>query len=115
VSTRRAPSIADRLADDLAARGHAVEREPPPIAAGEQLLFPDLAVEHGGGRWFVEILGFATQEYVTAKLERYRRAGIDAAVLCIDRANGPGIEADAQVCSFARTVDVDDLLARLRR
>jgi predicted nuclease of restriction endonuclease-like RecB superfamily len=113
VSPRRAPSIAERLAADLAALGHIVEREPPPIASGQHLLFPDLEIEHSGARRLVEVLGFSTKEYVMTKLERYRRAGISDAVLCVDLATAPVFEADAQICSFTRTVDADDLLARL--
>ncbi|HEU4728153.1 MAG TPA: DUF790 family protein [Kofleriaceae bacterium] len=113
-SPRRAPSTAERLARDLAALGHTVEREPPPIASGEHLLFPDLVLDHEGRRWYVEVLGFSTREYVAAKLERYRRAEIDSVVLCVDLAAAPGCDLEAQVHSFTRQVDVDDLLAMLR-
>lgn len=113
-SPRRAPSIAERLAGDLAALGHAVEREPPPIASGEHLLFPDLAVERGDGRWLIEVLGFSTSEYLLSKLARYRAAGITRVVLCVDLANAPSCAPSPQICSFFRRVDVDDLLALLR-
>jgi len=109
----RAPSIAERLARELEALGHNVEREPPPIASAEHLLFPDLVVERGGARRFVEVLGFSTREYLATKLERYRRAGIDGAVLCVDLATAQGCEAQTQICRFTRSVAVDDLLAAL--
>ena len=111
---RRAPSPAERLARDLEALGHTVEREPPPIASGDHLLFPDLALRRGDARWFVEVLGFATREYLAAKLERYRAAGIENVVVCADRATAPGCDLDGRVCGFARRIDVDDLLAMLR-
>jgi predicted nuclease of restriction endonuclease-like RecB superfamily len=111
---RRATSIAERLARDLEALGHSVVREPPPIGSGEHLLFPDLAIDRHGARWFVEVLGFSTREHVAAKLDRYRRAGIATVVLCADLATAPGCDLDAAVCSFTRQVDVDDLLAMLR-
>jgi predicted nuclease of restriction endonuclease-like RecB superfamily len=113
VSPRRAPSIAERLARDLGELGHAVEREPPPIASGEHLLFPDLVVPRDGTRWFIEVVGFSTKEYLTTKLERYRRAGIAHIMLCVDLANAPGCDLEAQVCGFTRRVDVDDLFAML--
>jgi predicted nuclease of restriction endonuclease-like RecB superfamily len=112
-SPRRAPSIAERLARDLEALAHVVEREPPPIASDQHLLFPDLMVERRGARRFVEVLGFSTREYVATKLERYRRAGIGDAVLCVDLANAPGCEDQAQICSFTKLVAVDDLLAAI--
>lgn len=111
-SPRRAPSIAERLADELAALGHVVEREPPPIAVGTHLLFPDLAIERAGGRRFIEVLGFSTQDYVATKLARYRQAGIADVVLCVDRAMGPALDGEGQVCSFVRRVEVNDLLIR---
>jgi predicted nuclease of restriction endonuclease-like RecB superfamily len=49
-SPRRPPSVAERLAGDLAGLDHVIEREPPPIASGEHLLFPDLVLERGGTR-----------------------------------------------------------------
>jgi predicted nuclease of restriction endonuclease-like RecB superfamily len=113
VSPRRVPSTAERLARDLVALGHVVEREPPPIASGEHLLFPDLVLERDGVRRYIEVLGFSTKDYVTAKLERYRRAGIAGVVLCVDLATAPGCDLEAQVCGFTRHVDVDDLLATL--
>ncbi len=120
VPRRRAPSVADRLAGDLVLLGHGVEREPPPIASGEHLLFPDLALDRDGRRWFVEVVGFSTKEYLTAKLDRYRHAGISHVVLCVDRASAPDCDLytpdaqSAQICSFTKSVDVDDLLAMLK-
>jgi len=108
---RRAPSIAERLAHDLVELGHAVEPEPPPIASGEHLLFPDLVLDRAGTRWFIEVVGFSTREYLTAKLDRYHHAGIATVVLCVDLASAPGCDLSAQVCSFTKYVDVDDLLA----
>lgn len=117
--SRRVPSAAERLASDLELLGHAVEREPPPIASGAHLLFPDLALDHSGGRggarWFIEVLGFATHEYLAAKLDRYRGAGVPRVVLCTDLATAPGCDFAAQVCGFTRHVDVDDLLATIER
>jgi predicted nuclease of restriction endonuclease-like RecB superfamily len=113
VSPRRPPSIAERLARDLAELGHTVEREPPPIASGDHLLFPDLAVERDGRRWYVEVLGFSTKDALTTKLQRYRGAGITGVVLCVDLALAPECGLDAQVCSFAKQVDASDLLAML--
>lgn len=111
---RRAPSPAERLAGELEALGYQVEREPPPIPCGEHLLFPDLGIDHAGARWFIEVLGFSTQDYVASKLARYRDAGVTTVVLCADRATAPGCELSPQVCGFTRSIDVDDLLATLK-
>jgi predicted nuclease of restriction endonuclease-like RecB superfamily len=115
-SARRAPSIAERLARDLAALGHLVEHEPTPIASGQHLLFPDLAIEHAGARRLIEVLGFSTSEYLTTKLARYRDAGIADVVLCVDLANlanAAGCDLEAQVYGFTKSIEVDHLLAML--
>ena len=93
--------------------GHVVEREPPPIANGEHLLFPDLALECGGVRWFIEVLGFSTRESLAAKLDRYGAAGIATVVLCADLATAPGCDLAPQVCGFSRQIAVDDLMATI--
>jgi predicted nuclease of restriction endonuclease-like RecB superfamily len=111
VSPRRAPSVAERLARDLTALGHTVVREPPPIASGAHLLFPDLVLDRGGTRWFLEVVGFSTKDYLTAKLERYHHAGIGHVVLCVDLASAPGCDLEGQVHGFTRHVEVDDVLA----
>ena len=111
VSARRPPSIAERLARELAERGIVVEHEPPPIASGAHLLFPNLAVEREGARWFIEVLGFSTKESLATKLERYRQAGIARIALCVDLATAPGQELPPQVCGFTKHVNADELLA----
>ena len=112
-AARRRRGTAQELGDELEALGHAVTREPPPIASGEHLLFPDLAVELDGALWWVEVLGFSTRESLAAKLERYRAAGIATVVLCADLTTAPGCELALQVCGFTRQVVVDDLLATI--
>ena len=61
-------------------------------------------------------MGFSTKDYLTAKLDRYRQAGIATVMLCVDRASAPDCDLHAQgaqICSFTRSVDADDLLAML--
>lgn len=108
-SRQRAPSIADYLARDLADAGHHVEREPPPIASGEQLLFPDLIVERGAVRWWVEVVGFSTAEYLAHKLASYRESGIRKVLLCVDstRSEGHAIGVGS-IIQFRRRIDVRD-------
>ncbi|MBX3161555.1 MAG: DUF790 family protein [Deltaproteobacteria bacterium] len=97
---------AARLGGELEARGCTVEAEPPPLASGEQLLFPELAVEHRGTRAYVELVGFSTDEYLAHRLAQYRSAGIDAVVLCVDatRAEDDGARnEDPRVLRYTRT------------
>jgi predicted nuclease of restriction endonuclease-like RecB superfamily len=111
-SPRRAPSVADRLVRELTDRGCRVEREPPPIAHEAHLVFPNLAIERAGVRWFVEVLGFSTRESLATKLARYRSAGAPA-ILCVDQGKAPDGELGAGIYRFARRVDAEGLLAVL--
>jgi predicted nuclease of restriction endonuclease-like RecB superfamily len=110
---RRPPGIAERLARDLDELGYVVEREPPPLASGPHLVFPDLALTLDGTRRFVEVLGFSTPQTLNAKLAHYAQAGARV-VLCVDLATAPGCDLRARICGFTRHVEVDDLLATLR-
>jgi hypothetical protein len=95
-------------------------REPAPIPAGDRLLFPDFELRHRSGapRYYLEIVGFWTPEYLAEKLEGLRRASIANLILCVDEARGVGSGAlppGAQVVPFRRSVDVDRVLSILAR
>lgn len=79
-----------RLARELAraARDAIVTPGPPPLAAGESLVCPDLVVERGGHRTYVELVGFWTTEFLERKHALYREAGVDRIVLVVDEARG---------------------------
>jgi len=85
VVLRRKPSATVRLARELAkaAPDWRIERDPPPIASGVELVFPDLAIDHAGARTWIELIGFATADYVAAQRARYAAASITNAVLCV--------------------------------
>ena len=98
---RGKPSSAARLARQLAKLGIEVERDPPAVIEGRDVLHPDLAIVHGGRRRLVELVGFATAEYLTAKLARYTAAGADI-VLCIDDKRAPAGALDPRVFRYQR-------------
>ncbi len=65
-----------------------VSAEPPPVQAGDSMIFPDFELVHRGDptrRWLVEIVGFWTPASVRDKLERLRNAGIERVLLCVDQ------------------------------
>lgn len=99
VVLRGKPSATLRLARDLArtAPDLQIERDPPPIVCGAELVFPDLAIDRAGIRTYLELIGFATAEYLAAQRARYAIAGITNVVLCVhDRhAEAPHFELHA--------------------
>jgi uncharacterized protein len=113
--------VEERFARDFArvARDWAIVREPEPICADGHLFFPDFAIHprlDANRRWFVEIVGFWTPEYLATKLARLRRARIRNLVLCIDGARNVGdadISSNASIIRYRGHVDATQVLARV--
>jgi len=92
-------------------------REPEPFEAGGALVYPDflLVNRHDPARrWYLEIVGFWTRDYLVKKLERYRAARLRNLLLAIDSERGCSEEelpADARLVPFRRRVRAEDVLA----
>ncbi len=88
-----------------------IVREPAPLRAGDQLVFPDFELRHRhhrDRRWYVEIVGYWSRDYLDRKLMQLRRAGIERLVVCIDEARSVATETaleHAHVVRFRRRVD----------
>ncbi len=96
-------------------------REPEPISAGGTLIFPDFLLRHRihtQRRVLVEIAGFWTPGYLTAKLEHLRQANLTNFILCIDddRACAAGdLPPGLPVVRFRRRVDAAAVLREAQR
>jgi predicted nuclease of restriction endonuclease-like RecB superfamily len=78
-----------RLARDLEREvsGLVAVREPEPVTAGASLMFPDFLLidrEDPARRWALEVLGFWTPRYIEDRSRRYREAGLEGVILCVD-------------------------------
>jgi predicted nuclease of restriction endonuclease-like RecB superfamily len=110
--------LEERFARDFAraARDWTILREPEPVDAAGHLFFPDFAIHprfDPSRRWFVEIVGFWTPEYLANKLERLRNARISNLVLCVDadRNLGDGdLPASVALVRYRRRVDAAKVL-----
>ena len=121
-----APRRYDSLLEERFARefrrlapGWDVIREPEPFAAASTLIFPDFALQHRSDptrRWFLEIVGFWTADYVARKLALYRSARLSNLILCIDEQRNCA-EADlpsgARVVRYRRRVDAAAVLSAI--
>jgi len=111
-------AVERRFARDFARAASAFEllREPEPVEADGTLVFPDFAIVErraDGRRWWLEIAGFWTPEYITRKLERLRAARLESLILCLDarrRCAPTDLPADAAVVRYDRWVDVAAVL-----
>ncbi len=121
---RRADSrLEERFAADFArlAPDWDLTREPEPVAIDGTWIFPDFGIRHRRDRdrrWLLEVVGFWTPEYLSAKLDRLRRAGRGDLLVCIDADLGCG-EAELadlpHVLQFRKRVDVAAVLEIIRR
>jgi len=110
-------NLEERFARDLkrAAPDWDLVREPEPVPAGRTLIFPDFLLRHRlcpQRRFFVEILGFWSTDYLARKLALLREAGLGNLILCVDEARGDGLlPRDARIVRFRRRIDPRLVLA----
>jgi len=116
---RHDSALEARFERDMAARAPSwrVLREPSPVDAGPHLVFPDFQLEHRvvpGRRWWVELVGYWTADYLAHKLATYRAANLAHVILCIDASRAldhDELPRGARVVRFNRRVPVDEVLA----
>jgi predicted nuclease of restriction endonuclease-like RecB superfamily len=115
--------LEERFARDLGrlAPDWDVIREPEPLRAGTSLIFPDFLVRHRlqpERRALVEIVGFWTPQYLTAKLEKLRQARLPELVLCVDADRGCApteLPPELPVVIYRRRVDAAAVLREVER
>jgi predicted nuclease of restriction endonuclease-like RecB superfamily len=96
-------------------------REPTAVDAGGRLAFPDFLVEHrhdATRRWWIEIVGFWTADYLAQKFATYRAAQLQNIILCIDdrrSVDAADIPIDAKIVRFRKSIAVEEILAILNR
>jgi predicted nuclease of restriction endonuclease-like RecB superfamily len=113
--------LEERFARDMArlAPDWDLLREPEPVRAGSTLIFPDFLLRHRlhpERQALIEIVGFWTPDYLTAKLDKLRQAELPACILCVDedRACAAGdLPAGMPVLPFRRRIDAAAVLRQV--
>jgi predicted nuclease of restriction endonuclease-like RecB superfamily len=102
--------LARKLARDLGRldRSLDIALAPEPLAAGRELVCPDLVV----GDTCIELVGFWTAEYLAAKLARYRHAHARV-LLVVDQARGADDLPSGSI-GYTRRIDAASVLTSLR-
>jgi uncharacterized protein len=91
-----------------------VEAAPLVVRRGAIMVWPDLVIDTGWRRTYVELVGFWTRDYLERKLAAYRALDLDV-VLCVDNARaGTGEAPPPDVLSFTKVAKADVLLAWIR-
>jgi predicted nuclease of restriction endonuclease-like RecB superfamily len=104
---------------DVRRRGSAwaIHRETEAVMAGQKVFFPDFTLTRGASRVLVEIVGWWTPEYLTAKLKALRDAALDRIIVCVDGSLGCDPEAitASEVLVYRKRVDAAALLEAAER
>jgi predicted nuclease of restriction endonuclease-like RecB superfamily len=96
-----------------------VIREPEPIEAGAKLFFPDFLLRHRrepDRRYYLEIIGFWTPDYLSRKLADIRAAALENLILCVDEERNVGdgdLPPEQRVIRFRRWIDAARVRAML--
>jgi predicted nuclease of restriction endonuclease-like RecB superfamily len=111
--------LEERFARDFmrAAPDWELIREPEPIPVEGTLIFPDFLLRHRcdpARRWFLEIAGFWTPDYLATKLRRIAALKMDRFIVCVDEARNCGEAAmagEARIVLFKRRVKIESVLS----
>jgi uncharacterized protein len=77
--------LARRVARALRSAGIRVDLHPPVVQAGRSFVVPDFSLEWPGGRVLVDVVPFATPEYLASKLETVAALDEPMLVCCDER------------------------------
>jgi len=110
------PAPVMRLVRSLRRLEPTLKTEPSPLVMrrGMTMVWPDLVIDTGWHRTYVELVGFWTRDYLERKLAAYRNVDLDV-VLCVDTSRAGGSEPPPpDVLAFTKVVQADVLLAWIR-
>jgi predicted nuclease of restriction endonuclease-like RecB superfamily len=111
--TATAAYLARKTVKALRESGVEVDLHPPALRAGGALVLPDFALELGGDRKvYVDVLPFATDEHLTAKLEIIAALG-EPMIVCVDERYAGSVTSPA-IVPYRRVLDAWTLLAAAR-
>ncbi|MBI3535489.1 MAG: DUF790 family protein [Deltaproteobacteria bacterium] len=98
-------------------------REPEPIClkGTNTLVFPDFMIRHRRNqklKFFVEIIGFWTPEYLSRKTEQVKKMEISNMILCVDEVlicedSKASLELSNTVIFYKRKVKVADVMSKI--
>lgn len=92
--------------------GIEVDLQPPSLRAGSAIVVPDFSLEWDGRKVYVDVLPFATDEHLTARLEMI--AALDEPmIICVDE-RYLGTTSSPAIVPYRRALDAWTLLAAAR-
>ncbi|QZA88210.1 DUF790 family protein [Salinarchaeum sp. IM2453] len=104
---------------DSLAEGWTVHREPTILRTGNQVMIPDFSFERNENKFYLEIIGFWTPEYLHKKLEKVRAVESEHPIMLAVNESLNCTKADfsdanvEQVFFYQDTIPVKPVLARL--
>jgi predicted nuclease of restriction endonuclease-like RecB superfamily len=109
-----ASALARKAVRALERAGVIVDQQPPILRTGDTVIVPDFSLELADGRTvYVDVLPFATEEHLAAKLAAVAALGVPMLV-CVDE-RYLGATRSANVVPYRRTVEAWALLGAVTR
>ena len=96
-------------------------REPTPVRSAGKIIFPDFAICHRTNLslvWYLEIVGFWTDDYLKEKVRQYRNAQLTRLILCVRDSHhccDEDFSSLAEVVKFRTAIDPKKVLAIIDR
>jgi predicted nuclease of restriction endonuclease-like RecB superfamily len=109
-----AGALARKAVRALERAGVTVDQQPPILRAGDTVIVPDFSLALVDGRTvYVDVLPFATEEHLTAKLAAVATLGVPM-IVCVDE-RYLGATRSPNVVPYRRTIEAWALLGAVTR
>lgn len=94
--------------------GWAIAREPEPLIAGSHVFIPDFGFQKGSMKFYMEVVGFWTEDYLKKKLQKLQQIKEENIIIAVDESLGCSGFADLNVIYFKREIPLKEICSRLR-
>lgn len=94
---------------------------PPPLVGDSVIVCPDLAIDVAERRWYIELIGYWTREFLEAKLQAYAEVGAQHVLLCVDTSRMVSAELElaklppGHVIQYARSLHAESIYHQVVR
>ena len=106
-------TLEEEFARKMRMLGYNVVREPDVVKSGKYAFIPDFAIDIGGSRVYIEIVGFWTQDYLRKKVEKIKNSRIPLIVLAREEFGDHGEVAG--VIHFSSKIPYGELIRSLKK
>ncbi len=94
--------------------GWAITREPEFLIAGSSVFIPDFGFTKGSMKFYMEVVGFWTEDYLKRKIQKLRQLKEENMIVAVDESLACSGFADFDVIYFKKEIPLKEVCNRLR-